>query len=46
LFLRAGRQDDGQRTLRIIEGEPLPTSHAEDVYRRIFSADLDHVPGD
>lgn len=44
LFLRAERQPDGQRTFRIIDGEPLPASHGEDVYRRIFSADLDRVP--
>ena len=41
LFLRAERQPDGQRTFRVAEGEPLPTSHGEDVYRRIFGADLD-----
>jgi hypothetical protein len=46
VFLRAGREDDGQRTFRIIEGEPLPTSHGEDVYRRIFRADVDRVPAD
>jgi DNA mismatch repair ATPase MutS len=43
LFLRAERRPDGQRTFRVIEGEPLPTSHGEDLYRRIFSADLDHA---
>jgi hypothetical protein len=36
LFLRAERLPDGQRTFRLIEGEPLPTSHGEDIYRRIF----------
>ena len=36
LFLRAERQDDGGRTYRIVEGEPLPTSYGEDTYRRIF----------
>lgn len=41
LFLRAERRADGGRTFRMIEGEPLPTSHGEDVYRRIFGADLD-----
>lgn len=45
-FLRAGRQDDGQRTFRIIEGEPLLTSHGEGVNRRILGADVDHVPAD
>ncbi len=41
LFLRAERQPDGQRTFRITAGEPRPTSHGEDVYRRIFAAELD-----
>jgi hypothetical protein len=36
LFLRAERQPDGQRTFRVTEGEPLPTSYGEDSYRRIF----------
>lgn len=36
LFLRAEREPDGRRTFRLIEGEPLPTSFGEDVYRRIF----------
>src|SRR6266568_4966076 len=44
LFLRAERQADGRRTFRIAEGEPLPTSYGEDVYRRIFGADLDSAP--
>ena len=36
LFLRAEREADGSRTFRLKEGEPLPTSHAEDVYRDVF----------
>lgn len=36
LFLRAERLPDGRRTFRLIEGRPLPTSHGQDVYRRIF----------
>lgn len=36
LFLRAERQPDGQRTFRLAEREPLPTSYGEDSYRRIF----------
>ena len=36
LFLRAQRQDDGTRTFRVVEGEPLPTSFGEDVYRHVF----------
>ena len=38
LFLRAERQPDGQRTFRLTEGEPLPTSYGEDSYLRIFGA--------
>jgi DNA mismatch repair ATPase MutS len=38
LYLRAERRSDGQRTYRLIEGEPEPTSHGEDSYRRIFGA--------
>lgn len=37
-FLRAERHDDGTRTFRIIPGDPLPTSHGQDSYRRIFGA--------
>jgi hypothetical protein len=36
LFLRAERLADGTRTYRIRVGEPLATSHGEDVYRRVF----------
>jgi DNA mismatch repair ATPase MutS len=39
LFLRAERLPDGRRTFRLIEGEPLPTSHGQDIYRRIFGDD-------
>lgn len=35
-FLRAERLPDGRRTFRIVPGEPLPTSHGQDIYRRIF----------
>lgn len=37
LFLRAERLDDGRRTFRMVEGEPLPTSYGADVFERIFS---------
>jgi len=40
LFLRAERQPDGQRTFRVRPGEPLATSYGEDVYRRVFGAEL------
>lgn len=36
IFLRAERQDDGARTFKLIEGEPLETSYGEDLYKRIF----------
>jgi DNA mismatch repair ATPase MutS len=36
LFLRAERLPDGERTFRLLPGEPLPTSFGEDLYRRIF----------
>lgn len=38
LFLRAERLADGRRTFRLLEGEPLPTSFGQDLYRRIFEA--------
>jgi len=37
LFLRAERLANGGRTFRLLEGEPLPTSYGEDMYRRIFA---------
>jgi len=36
LFLRAERQPDGSRTYRVRPGDPQPTSHGEDVYRKVF----------
>jgi hypothetical protein len=36
LFLRAERQEDGRRTFKLLEGEPLPTSYGRDSYQRIF----------
>ncbi len=38
LLLRAERLDDGRRTYRLVEGEPIPTSHGEDVYRHVFGS--------
>jgi DNA mismatch repair ATPase MutS len=35
-FLLAQRQDDGRRTFRLIEGEPLETSYGVDLYQKIF----------
>ncbi len=40
MFLRAERRPDGERTFRLVPGDPLPTSHGEDIYRRVFG------PGD
>lgn len=36
LFLRAERRADGERTFRLIVGEPLVTSFGRDLYERIF----------
>ena len=36
LFLRAERRDDGARTFRLLEGDPLHTSHGRDTFERIF----------
>ncbi|MEM0117887.1 MAG: hypothetical protein QXV32_05530 [Conexivisphaerales archaeon] len=36
LFLKAERLEDGTRTFRIIEGEPLATSFGRDLYKQIF----------
>jgi hypothetical protein len=43
LFLRAERLAGGERTFRLVEGEPLPTSYGEDLYRRIFGETRDPV---
>jgi hypothetical protein len=37
LFLRADPEVDGRRTFALAVGEPLATSHGEDLYRSIFS---------
>jgi hypothetical protein len=39
-FLRAERREDGTRTYRMLPGAPAPTSHGEDLYRRIFGRAL------
>ncbi len=36
IFLRADRKQDGTRTFKLIEGEPLQTSYGIDLYNRIF----------
>jgi MutS domain V len=38
LFLRAQREADGHRSFRLVSGEPLPTSHAQDVYQHVFGS--------
>jgi hypothetical protein len=38
LFLRAEREDDAQRTFKVVEAEPLSTSYGEDLYRQIFGS--------
>ena len=35
-FLRAERLPSGERTFRLIPGEPEETAYGEDIYRRIF----------
>jgi DNA mismatch repair ATPase MutS len=37
LFLRAEREEDGTRTFKLFEGEPLQTAYGEDLYQEIFS---------
>ncbi len=36
IYLRAERREDGTRTFKLIEGEPLQTSYGKDLYDRIF----------
>ncbi len=36
IFLRAERRTGGERTFKILEGEPLDTSYGEDLYNKIF----------
>jgi len=40
LFLRAERRSDGTRTFKIEPGEPMETSHGEDLYREVFGAEV------
>lgn len=39
MFLRADRRDDGSRTFKLNEAEPLDTSFGQDLYKRIFPAE-------
>ena len=36
MFLRADRREDGVRTFKLKEAEPLDTSFGEDLYKKIF----------
>ncbi|NLA88043.1 MAG: DNA mismatch repair protein MutS [Clostridiales bacterium] len=36
-YLRAQRLEDGERTFKIIPGEPLQTAFGEDLYKKIFA---------
>jgi DNA mismatch repair ATPase MutS len=35
IFLRAERKEDGERTFRLVEGEPLQTSYGKDIYLQL-----------
>jgi DNA mismatch repair ATPase MutS len=39
MFLRAGRQADGTRNFKMVQGEPLQTSFGEDIYYEVFPSD-------
>ncbi|CAD6553121.1 Endonuclease MutS2 [Paraburkholderia hiiakae] len=45
LFLRAERREGGERTFRLTHGEPLQTSFGQDLYRGIFSEDIEESGG-
>ncbi|MGF7398937.1 hypothetical protein PQ689_03830 [Thermoanaerobacterium thermosaccharolyticum] len=36
VFLRAERKPNGERSFKLVEGEPLKTSYGEDLYKKIF----------
>ena len=38
IFLRAERKEDGSRTFRLLEAQPLETSYGEDLYSQIFGS--------
>lgn len=41
IFLRAERQNEGKRTFKLVEAEPLQTSYGEDLYQKIFGKDTE-----
>jgi DNA mismatch repair ATPase MutS len=45
IFLRAERNEDGTRTFRLVEREPLKTSYGEDLYRKVFADKNGQVKG-
>jgi DNA mismatch repair ATPase MutS len=36
MFLRAEREEDGTRTFKLVEAEPLRTSYGQDLYKAVF----------
>ncbi len=40
IFLRAARQQDGRRTFKLSEAEPLQTSYGVDVYNKVWETDI------
>jgi DNA mismatch repair ATPase MutS len=45
IFLRAERKTGGERTFKLIEGQPLQTSYGKDVYNKVFGKN-DHKRGE
>ena len=43
VFLRAERREDGTRTFKLVEAQPLETSYAEDVYRQVFGVETEEL---
>jgi DNA mismatch repair ATPase MutS len=39
IFLRAERGDEGKRTYKLVEGEPLETSYGQDSYIKVFGGE-------
>lgn len=44
LFLRAAREENGERSFKVLPGEPLPTSFGTDLYRALFDEPHDPPP--
>jgi len=45
LFLRAERGEDGRRTFKLVEGQPLPTSFGKDLFKRLGGWSTVPTPG-